>query len=77
MLAMQFAIAAAFSIAIIVALGAPGAKAMGGCGHKVTPEKSPYAILEPQTVARASAPGYGAPVPEQPRSGSDGGVKLR
>ena len=54
---MQLVIVLPVIMAIALALNASGADAMGGCGHKVTPDKSPYAILEPQTVVSSAAPG--------------------
>jgi hypothetical protein len=55
--AMQFVIVLPVIIAMVLVLSANGADAMGGCGHKVTADKSPYAILEPQTVVSSAAPG--------------------
>jgi hypothetical protein len=54
---MQFVMVLPVIIAMVLALSESGADAMGGCGHKVTPDKSPYAILEPQTVVSSAAPG--------------------
>jgi hypothetical protein len=48
--------------AVVLAFGAPGAFAMTGGGN-LSPEESPYAILEPQTVAPLAAPIMGSEVP--------------
>ena len=41
--------------AVVLAFGAPSAYAMGGGGN-LSPEQSPYAILEPQTLGQSAPP---------------------
>lgn len=57
--------------ALALAFGTRAALAFGGTGN-ISPEESPYAVLEPQTLGPASLPpaSTGAPAADEPPIGA-------